>query len=177
MRLRPVRYVEHEVPDAHDRQDFILLEAIPERGAPRHAFAAPRGWRPLLEIPVDPGAGAPAIGSVVVEDPALGPPSGALECGAVPGDYADGPRAVLERLAARDGYAVYRWNDEDDAIGGARAMASTDTHLAALRVLPHADGWAFFSGIVPKDRLAEIGGALKVGLSTFQLYPEWAEEG
>jgi len=175
MQTRRVRYTEHPVPDAHDARDFVLLEAAPDGGL-HHALGAPRGWRPLLDIPIDPDPDAPALASVIVEDGEPGPDRGVLVCGSAPAGWAADARAVAEKLAARDGFAVYRWNDEDDEIGGARAMARTDTHVAAIRVLADGDGWAFFSGVVPKDRLAAIGGALQVGLSTFQLYPGWARD-
>jgi len=165
----------HEPREAAVAKAFIFCE-FEAPGGVRHAYLVPRDWNVLTEVPVDPDPTAPRLDSVVLEDPTRGDGSAVFVSGWVGQDFAAGPREVATALAERDGYGIYRWNDEDDEAGGARAMASDKHTLCAIRVLPHGDRWAFFSAVGPKDRLGDFGGAVQNALVSWRLFPEWAED-
>jgi hypothetical protein len=174
LQTRSIKYTAHDVRDQVSNAEFQIIEAQSDGGM-HHAVAVARSWT-SLDVPVDPNAQAPSLSSLHIEDLSLGPNSGVVVCGHIPRQRQPDARSAVEDLAKREGFTVYRWNDEDDAIGGARAMAHTDTHTMSLRVLPYDDVWAFVSAVVPSDRLATTGGALHAALVTFKLFPSWAAE-
>lgn len=177
MSQRAVRYVPHEPADPAMRALFVTLECVPD-GWIHHAVTVPRAWTPIATLPIDPDPGAPILGSLVVESPALDAKSAIIACGGVPRGFAGDAKGVITALAARDRMAPYRWNDEDDAVGGARAMITDKVRIGGVRVLPLGDGrdpdvpgWVYYACVGPQDRLGEFAGALKHGLASFKVHP------
>jgi hypothetical protein len=170
MQTREVVYTSHDVDDAEVNATFHIQEATAD-GIIHHAVAVPRDWM-SLDVPIDDDPTAPTLASLHIEDIELGPRSGVVVCGSFPRGRFDTAREVAEALAARENFEIYRWNDDDK--DDARAMASTEDHTMALRIVPYDLQWAFVSSVVPKGRLAEIGGVMRASLVTFKLLPTWA---
>lgn len=177
MNVRPVEYYRLDPDDAVLAANFVTLECVPE-GWLHHAVTVPRAWSPIAPLPIDPDAGAPMLASLVLEDPALGERGAGIVCAGLSRAVAPTAREVVERLAAREGMVVGRWNDEDAEIGGIRAMLLDDRRLAAVRVLPLAEdsatglaGWVYVCVAGPQDRADEYGGALHHALMSFRVHP------
>ena len=141
-------------------------------GGVAHALLVPTSWMFVDAVPVARDQQGPQVGSLFVEDPELEHDSAVIVCGSAPSGYGDGPRQVLERLAEREGQAVYRWGQDDAA--GARAMASDDLRVAALRVMPHRDRWVFVWGMGPNRRLVQFGEAFKEAVGSYETTRGWA---
>ncbi len=153
--------------------EFVVVTAEPERGAP-HEFLCPRAWLRVPSFPVDDSPDAPLVDALVVEHPSLGNEAAVIVCGRLPPTWAVSAREAVVRLAAREKLEVERWNDEDDAVGGARALARSASRLAALRVLPHEGGQVFCSVLGPTARFGAFGGALQNAITSYRPLPSWA---
>lgn len=178
MDARPVDYIVHPAADPVLAEHFCVLECAPE-GWVHHAITVPKAWSPIQPLPLDPDPSAPRLASLVVESMSLGDQSAVIVVGGVPRGWAPDARAVTEALAARDGLKPYRWNDEDDAVGGARAMVTDGRRVGAIRTLPLATdaagadvpGWVYVACVGPKGRLDDYAGALKMAITSLKLHP------
>ena len=170
---RTVRYTASTPSDERLVEAFLILDIEPEDGF-AHRLAAPKVWQRIAQVPVGEDHAGPQLASLISEDPELGALGAALLCGWASATYGDTAKAVAERLAAREELTIYRWNDEDGDVGGARAMVRGAERTAAVRVLPHEGQWVFYWATGPTSRLGEFGGALHEGLISFRPTASWA---
>jgi hypothetical protein len=172
MDTRKIHYVTKALTGEAATPSFHIQVASSEGGV-NHAVATPRAWH-SIDVPIETDPTAPRLESLHIEDMKLGQNSGVIACGSYPKATYTQAKDVAEALMARDGYTIQRWNDEDDDTGGARTLATTDTHTCALRVLPYEGLWVFVTAVIPTARMDEIGGVLHAAIVTFALAPGWS---